>query len=131
MIHIYMKISICIHTYIHTYIHICIHMLIFRFFSHIDCYKTLSVLPYAVGPLWLSILYIVVCVCRGSQVPLTVKNPPVRAGDVRDTDLIPILRRSPGGGQYWLENPMDRGAWQATVHRGTQRVHMYMLTPNS
>ena len=36
--------------------------------------------------------------------------------------LIPELERSPGGGhgnplQYsCLENPMDRGAWRATVH---------------
>ena len=40
-----------------------------------------------------------------------------------DRDSIPGLGRSPGGGhghpfQYpCLENPMDRGAWQATVHR--------------
>ena len=39
-----------------------------------------------------------------------------------DLGLIPRLRRSPGEGngspfQYsCLENPMDRGAWQATVH---------------
>ena len=43
-------------------------------------------------------------------------------GDIRDTGSIPGLGRSPGGGygnplQYsGLENPMDRGAWQATVH---------------
>ena len=49
-----------------------------------------------------------------------VKNPPANAGDV---GLIPGLGRSPGGGpgnplKYsCLENPMDRGAWQATVHR--------------
>ena len=40
----------------------------------------------------------------------------------RDVGLIPELGRSPGEGngnppQYpWLENPMDRGAYQATVH---------------
>ena len=51
-----------------------------------------------------------------------VKNPPDNIGDVRDMGLIPGLGRSPGGGhgnplQYsCLENPMDRGAWQATVH---------------
>ena len=45
-----------------------------------------------------------------------VKNP---AANARDTDLIPWLGRSPGEGngnplQYsCLENPMDRGAWQA------------------
>ena len=48
------------------------------------------------------------------------------AGDLRDMDLIPGSRRSPGGGhgnpfQYsCLENPMDRGAWWATVHRVTK-----------
>ena len=53
---------------------------------------------------------------------LVVKNLHANAGDVRDKDLIPGLRRSPGGGhgnpfQYsCLENPMDRGAWQATVY---------------
>ena len=57
-----------------------------------------------------------------SQVALVVKNPPANAGDVRDTGSFPGLGRSPGGGhgsplQYsCLENPMDRGAWQATVH---------------
>ena len=50
------------------------------------------------------------------------KNPPVNAEDVRDAGSIPGLGRSPGGGhgtplQYSCqENPMDRGAWQATVH---------------
>ena len=44
-----------------------------------------------------------------------------------DLDSIPGLGRSPGEGngnplQYsWLENPMDRGAWRATVH-GSQRL---------
>ena len=47
------------------------------------------------------------------------KNLPARAGDVSS---IPGLGRSLGGGngnalQYsCLGNPMDRGAWQATVH---------------
>ena len=53
---------------------------------------------------------------------LVVKNPPAKAGDIRDVGLIPGLGRSPGGGhgnplQYPCpENPMDRGAWWATVH---------------
>ena len=61
-----------------------------------------------------------------SQVALLVKNPPPSAGDVRDAGLIPGLGRSPGGGhgnspQYsCLENPVDRGVWQATVHRVAQ-----------
>ena len=57
---------------------------------------------------------------------LVVKNLPANARDVRDTGLIPESERSPGGGhgnplQYpCLENPMSRGAWQATVHRVAQ-----------
>ena len=59
---------------------------------------------------------------------LVVKNLPANAGDIRDADLIPGLRRSPGGGhcnpfQYsCLENPMDRGAWQAIQSIGSHRV---------
>ena len=54
---------------------------------------------------------------------LLVNSPPANAGDVRDEGLIPGSGRSPGEGngnlfQYFcLENPMDRGAWQATVHK--------------
>ena len=59
------------------------------------------------------------------QVTLVVKNLPASAGDVRDVGSIPGSERSPGGGlnnplQYsCLENAMDRGASQATVHRVT------------
>ena len=54
---------------------------------------------------------------------LVVKNLPANAGDVRDLGLIPGSGRFPGGGhgnplQYsCLENPLDRGAYRATVHR--------------
>ena len=53
---------------------------------------------------------------------LVVKNLSANAGDTRDTGLILGLGRSPGEKhgnppQYaCLENPMDRGAWWATVH---------------
>ena len=56
--------------------------------------------------------------CRASQ----VVHPPANAGDARDVGSILGLGRSPGEGngcplQYsCLENPTDRGAWQATVH---------------
>ena len=59
-----------------------------------------------------------------------VRNPPANAGDVRDVGLIPELERSrrEGNGnllQYsCLENPMDRGAWQATVHGVTKKSDM-------
>ena len=51
-----------------------------------------------------------------------VKNSPTNAEDARDEGSIPGLGRSPGGGhgnplQYsCLEDPMERGAWCATVH---------------
>ena len=54
---------------------------------------------------------------------LVVKNPPVKAGDVRKTGSVPGLGRSLGAGHSnplqdsCLENPMDRGAWQATAQR--------------
>ena len=55
-----------------------------------------------------------------------VKNPPANAGEKRDMGSVPGSGRSPGGGhgnpfQYaCLENLIDRGTWQATVHRVTQ-----------
>ena len=54
-----------------------------------------------------------------------VKSPPASVG-VRDVGLIPGSERSPGRGhgkllEYsCLENPIDRKAWQATVHRDTK-----------
>ena len=45
------------------------------------------------------------------------------AGDLREKGLIPELGRYPGEGHgnplpySCLENPRDRGGWQATVHR--------------
>ena len=57
------------------------------------------------------------------QVALVVKNLPANAGVRRDASSVPGLGRSVRGGhgnplQYFcLENPKDRGAWQAIVHR--------------
>ena len=54
-----------------------------------------------------------------------VKNPPANAGDV---SLIPGSGRSPGKGnsnplQYFcLGNPVDRGAWWATVHEFAEEL---------
>ena len=59
----------------------------------------------------------------GSSGGSVVKNLPANAGD---TSLIPGSRSTPGGGngnilQYsCLGNPMDKGAWQATVHEVTK-----------
>ena len=58
-----------------------------------------------------------------------VKNP-TNAGDTGDTGLIPRSGRSPGGGNgnplqcSCLGNSMDRGAWQATVHRVAKESDM-------
>ena len=54
--------------------------------------------------------------------PGGVSSKESNAGDIRDMGLIPGSGRSPGGGQdkplqdSCLEDPMDRGAWWATVH---------------
>ena len=67
--------------------------------------------------------------CEACQVALMVKNLAANAGELRDTDSIPGLGRSPGGGsdnplQYsCLVNPRDRGAWWATrVAKGQTRL---------
>ena len=71
-----------------------------------------------------------------------VKNPSANARDVGNTGLIPGWGRSPGGKsgnplQYSCQgNPMDRGAWRATVHgviksqtwpRGNAPIHTLWL----
>ena len=61
-----------------------------------------------------------------SQVALALKNPPSDAGNIEDISLKPGLGRSPEDGHgnppqhSCLENPMNRGAWWATVHRVTK-----------
>ena len=53
-----------------------------------------------------------------------IKNPPDNAGDVRDVGSFPGSGRSSGKRHgdplqcSHLENPMGRGVWWATVHRG-------------
>ena len=61
-----------------------------------------------------------------SQAAQWEENLPANAGDTGDLGSIPGSGRSLGGGhghslQYsCLENPMDRGAWRATVHGVTK-----------
>ena len=65
-------------------------------------------------------------ISQASQVVLVAKNPPANAGDVRDMGLILGWGRFPGEGNGYslqyscLENPMDRGAGRAIVHRVTK-----------
>ena len=71
-------------------------------------------------------IYVIFVHIWTSQVTLLVKNPPANAGDIKDVGLIPGSGRFHGGGyghplQYSnLENPMDREAWQTTLHRVAQ-----------
>ena len=58
------------------------------------------------------------------------KEPACNAGDTGDSGSIPGSGRSSGGGngnplQYsCLGNPVDRGAWRATVHRTEKELDM-------
>ena len=65
-----------------------------------------------------------------------IKNTPASTGEAGDAGLIPWLGRSLGVGnghsfQYsCLQNPMDRGAWQAIVHgvaKSWTRLSMHAL----
>ena len=74
---------------------------------------------------------------RGFPGDTVVKNLPAYAGD---EDSIPEWERSPSEGngsplQYsYMKNPMDRGAWQATVHgvtkNRTQRTNEQQHCPH-
>ena len=62
-----------------------------------------------------------------------VNDLPVNTGDTRDKGLVPGSGRSPGGEHgnplqcSCLRNPMDRGAWRATVH-GVAKSQTYQET---
>ena len=66
---------------------------------------------------------------QASQVALVRKKLPANAGTAGDAGSIPGSGRSPGGGQgnplqhSCLENPMNRGAWWARVHRVAKVRH--------
>ena len=61
--------------------------------------------------------------CPGGSV---VKNPPVNAGNTRNMGSTPGSGRSAGGENgnppqfSCMENPMEKGAWQATIHSITK-----------
>ena len=64
------------------------------------------------------------------------KDPTADAGDVRHVGVIPGWAGSPGGGNgtslqdSCLDNPMDRGAWRATVH-GLQSPRLLSTKPDA
>ena len=60
-----------------------------------------------------------------SQVVLVAKNPPTNAGDVRDPGSVPgsedpLEEDMASHSSIRLKNPVDRGAWWATVHGVTK-----------
>ena len=72
------------------------------------------------------VFYVYIHLYMGFQGGSVIKNPPAKAGDVRDTGLIPGSGRSPEGENVYplqyscLRNPMDREAWWAIVHGVTK-----------
>ena len=58
--------------------------------------------------------------CLFFRVALVVKNVPASAGDARDVSLIPGAENGNPLQDSCLEHPMDRGAWQAIVHRAAK-----------
>ena len=78
-----------------------------------------SYIPYTS----LNIIWIHIYIYGASQMALGVKNPPANAEDARDSGSIPGSGRSHGGEHgnplqcSCLENPMDGGAFRATVNR--------------
>ena len=87
--------------------------------GHKDCFHVLSSMS--------SLILMAYVPFGGLPRCSVVKNPPASAGDMSS---IPGSGRSSEGGngnllQYCcLENPMDRGAWQATVHRVTKESNI-------
>ena len=125
----------CVHIYV--YIHACKpHLLTHSSIDgHLDCVHILTSMNIGVHVSFSTIIFVffgkihrnevaeLYGSSRASQMVLMVKNLPANARDLKDAGSILISGRSPGGGhgnplQYsCLENPMDRGAWQDTVHR--------------
>ena len=99
------------------------HLFFIAFFSLCQLSLILTVFQYPILSPLLTNFYAGIFIIWASQVALGVKNPPANAGDIRDMGSFPGWGRSPGVGngnplQYsWLENPMDRAAWWAAVHR--------------
>ena len=87
---------------------------------------------------YFSLILICISLWLASQVVLVVKNPHASAGDVKDAGSIPGPESSPGEGHgiplqfSCLENPMDRGTWQATVYSWIRlkqlSMHVWMMT---
>ena len=106
-------------------LHIYIYALFFRFFSYIGHYRVLRRVPCAIEQALINYFFIysnVYTSMPGFSQWLSGKVYACNAGPTGGAGLIPGLGRSHDGGhgnllQYsYLENPMDRWAWWATVH---------------
>ena len=112
----------CSITYHSLYAVCCIPWLTYQLTGDSCLFTPLTCLPSPPSPPRPSRLATTHLPSRASQVAAVAKDPPARAGDVRDASLILGLGRSPGGGHgnplrdSCLENPVDRGAWWGTVH---------------
>ena len=90
----------------------------------LNCRQILYQLSYQGSPV--NVLY---DNAGASQVVLVVKDPPANSEDIRNSGLIAGSERASGGGHgnplrySCLENPMDWGAWQATIHRVARVGH--------
>ena len=87
--------------------------------SDLFTYSDLLLITKGMAWLW---IYSFMQTRKKRMVALVLKNLPASVGDIRDGCSIPWLERSSGEGHgnpikySCLENPMDRGAWWATVH---------------
>ena len=87
--------------------------------SDLFTYSDLLLITKGMAWLW---IYSFMQTRKKRMVALVLKNLPVSVGDIRDGCSIPWLERSSGEGHgnpikySCLENPMDTGAWWATVH---------------
>ena len=102
-------------------------MLIFESFKNTVLDKFLN--PWFCTLIDLKVAKTHLCLCTysgASQVAQWVKESACNAGDVRDLGLIPGSGRSPGGGHgnqlqnSCLENPTDRRARRAAVHKAAE-----------
>ena len=95
------------------------HIYTLRFVSHIGHYRVLSRVPCAIQYVLISYLFYIRVFPGGTG----GKEPACQCNRHRDLSSVPGLGGSRGEGHgnpfqhSWLENPMDRGSWWATVHR--------------
>ena len=95
-------------------------------------WKYYEEIPYRFICWWCFVWNFLLWTMWGFPRSAVVKNLPTNAGDTRDLSLIPGSGRSPGVGngnpfQYSCQHPIDRGAWQATVH-GVSKSQTWLST---